>query len=86
MGSSSHSNGIFYDWFCPDYNNVIDASSLENLDTSEFRGLSYMFCGCHKIQDFSFWKIGIFLAVEIFMECLHTVLSKFRIFEKFEYK
>jgi len=38
------------------YNNLIDASSLENLDTSECIDLSYMFYGCHLIKDFNFIK------------------------------
>ena len=37
-------------------NNLIDASSLKNLDTSECTDLSYMFCGCIFIKDFSFVK------------------------------
>ena len=36
--------------------NLIDVSSLENLDTSEYADLSYMFCGCDKINDFNFVK------------------------------
>ena len=36
--------------------NLIDVSSLENLDTSEYTDLSYMFCGCDKIKDFNFVK------------------------------
>ena len=36
--------------------NLIDASSLENLDTCEYTDLSYMFCGCSKINDFNFVK------------------------------
>jgi len=35
---------------------LVDASSLENLDTSEYTDLSYMFCGCSKINDFNFVK------------------------------
>ena len=37
-------------------NNLIDVSCLENLDTSEYADLSYMFCGCDKINDFNFVK------------------------------
>ena len=37
-------------------NNLIEVSSLENLDTSEYADLSYMFCGCDKINDFNFVK------------------------------
>ena len=35
---------------------LIDASSLENLDTSEYTDLSYIFCGCSEIKDFNFVK------------------------------
>ena len=35
---------------------LVDASSLENLDTCEYTDLSYMFCGCDKINDFNFVK------------------------------
>ena len=35
---------------------LIDVSSLENLDTSEYTDLSYMFCGCSEIKDFNFVK------------------------------
>ena len=37
-------------------NNLVDVSSLENLDTSEYVYLSYMFYGCDKINDFNFVK------------------------------
>ena len=37
-------------------NNLVDVSSLENLDTSEYVDLSYMFYGCDKINDFNFVK------------------------------
>ena len=37
-------------------NNLIDTSSLINLDTSEFTDLSCMFCCCSKIKDFNFVK------------------------------
>ena len=36
--------------------NLIDVSSLENLDTSEYTDLSYIFCGCSEIKDFNFVK------------------------------
>jgi hypothetical protein len=37
-------------------NNLIDASSLENLNTSECIDLSFMFYECHLIKDFNFVK------------------------------
>ena len=51
--------GMFclYKGFLP----LLDASSLENLDTSEVKNLSSMFCGCNRIIDFSFsTKLGCF--------------------------
>ena len=42
-------------------NNLIDVSSLENLDTSNCIDLSYMFCGCYKIKNFNFllnWNVS----------------------------
>ena len=41
---------------CQMYNNLIDVSSLENLNTSKCIDLSYMFYGCHLIKDFNFVK------------------------------
>lgn len=42
-------------------NNLIDASSLENLDTSKCENFSFMFCRCKKLQDFDFllgWDVS----------------------------
>ena len=38
------------------YNRVIDASSLSDLDTSNFTSLSHMFTGCANIKNFNFLK------------------------------
>ena len=37
-------------------NKLIDISSLENLDVSNAKDLSYMFCGCSKVKNFDFLK------------------------------
>ena len=51
----------YIEFSCFDYNNLIDASSLRDLDISECTNLSFMFCGCHGIKDFNFlshWDIS----------------------------
>ena len=54
VGSSSFDD--FLDIINKSKTCLVDASSLENLDTSEYTDLSYMFCGCSEIKDFNFVK------------------------------
>jgi hypothetical protein len=55
---------------------LIDASSLQDLDTSESINLSSMFCGCNRIADFSFlqnWDVSKCENFEyIFQNCSFT--------------
>ena len=57
-------------------NNLIDVTSLVNLDTSEYTDLSYMFCGCSKINDFNFVKNGMYQNVKISKVCLGVAVLK----------
>ena len=54
VGSSSFDD--FLDIINKSKTCLVDASSLENLDTSEYTDLSYIFCGCSEIKDFNFVK------------------------------